>query len=99
MLALLPMAAIGAAQQTAPKLPPPDREEEPRLPDGRLQRDEILKADYDKSLQDAADLQRLSTELRIDLEKATAFVVPVQAIKKTEEIEKIAKRIRGRLKH
>jgi Xaa-Pro aminopeptidase len=98
VLAWLPVAAWGAAQQTPPKLPPPDKEDDPRLPDGRSQRDEILKADFDKSLQDAADLQRLSAELRSDLEKATAFVVPVQAIKKTEEIEKIAKRIRGRLK-
>jgi hypothetical protein len=93
------MAAFGVAQQptaTRPELP--DKEEENRLPNGKSQRDEILKSEYDKSLKDAAELQRLSNELRLDLEKATAFVMPVEAIKKTEEIEKIAKRIRGRLK-
>ena len=74
------------------------KEEESRLPNGKLQRDELLKSEYEKSLQDAADLQRLSNELRLDLEKNSAFVLSIPTIKKTEEIEKIAKRIRGRLK-
>ena len=101
VLAWLPMGAIVAGQQ----LPPPPRPAEAspegdiHLPNGKLQRDEILKSDYEKTLQDAADLQRLSKELQLDLEKASAFVVSYQTIKKTEEIEKIARRIRGRLKH
>jgi hypothetical protein len=71
---------------------------ETRLPNGKLQRDEILKAEYDKSLQDAAELIKLSEDLKADLEKNTAFVVSIPTIKKTEEIEKLAKRIRARLK-
>lgn len=71
---------------------------EARLPNGKLQRDEILKAEYDKSLQDATELIRLSEDLKGELEKNTAFVVSVSSIKKTEEIEKLAKRIRGRMK-
>lgn len=99
VLAWLAMASIGSAQQqTVPRPELPEKEDEARLPNGKSQRDEILKSDFDKSLQDAAELQRLSNELRLELEKATAFVMSVQAIKKTEDIEKIAKRIRGRLK-
>ncbi len=91
---------MAAAQQQPPQLPPPrdEKEEEVRLPNGKLQRDEMLKSEFEKSLQDAADLQRLANELRADLEKSTAFVVSFTTIKKTEEIEKIARRIRGRLK-
>ncbi len=78
--------------------PPKEKEEETRLPNGKLQRDEILKAEHEKSLKDADDLVRLAQELKADLEKAGSFVVPVQTIRRTEEIEKLAKRIRGRLK-
>ena len=70
-----------------------------RLPNGKSQRDAIAKAAYEKSLQDAADLVRLSEDLRTDIEKNKAFVVSVPAIKKTEEIEKLAKRIRSRMIH
>jgi hypothetical protein len=89
-----------AAQITRPpgQPPQPEQPDDGRLPNGKNQRDEIIKSEHEKSLQDAADMQRLCGELRLDLEKASAFVVSVQTIKKTEEIEKLAKRIRGRLK-
>ena len=69
-----------------------------RLPNGKLQRDEIVKSEYEKSLQDAAELIRLSEDLKADLEKNSAFVVSIPSIKRTEEIEKLAKRIRARMK-
>ena len=72
--------------------------EEPRLPDGRSQKEEILKAEHAKSLQDADELMKLSEELKTDLEKHDRHVVSVATLKKLEEIEKLAKRIRGRLK-
>ena len=84
----------GYAQQPDRPVPEP----EVRLPNGRLQRDEIVKSEYEKSLQDAADLIKLSEDLKADLEKNSAFVVSIPSIKKTEEIEKLAKRIRGRMK-
>ena len=37
-------------------------------------------------------------ELKTELEKNDRYVVSLAAIRKTEEIEKLAKRIRGRLK-
>lgn len=70
----------------------------PRLPDGRSQTEEILKADHAQNLKDAGELYRLSEELKIELEKNDRHVLSVGMLKKTEEIEKLAKRIRGRLK-
>jgi ATP-dependent helicase/DNAse subunit B len=80
---------------------PPSRSEEPaevRLPNGRLQKNEILKADHAKNLDDARDLTKLAEELKVQLEKNTEYVFSIAALKKTEEIEKVARRIRSRLK-
>jgi len=73
--------------------------EEPKtLPNGRNQIEEILKADHKKSLEDAAQLVRLSEDLKADLEKNDRHIVSVGSIKKTEEIEKLARRIRSRMR-
>ena len=76
----------------------PEPPEETRLPNGKLQRDEILKVEYEKSLEDSRELSRLADELKADLEKNDRYVLSISTIKKTEEIEKLAKRIRGRMK-
>src|SRR5689334_3431629 len=76
----------------------PKREEPVRLPSGKLQSDEIIKADHEKSLKDAGELLKLAEDLKIELEKNDAHVLSVGAVKKTEEIEKLAKRIRQRMK-
>ena len=68
-----------------------------RLPDGRSQNEEILKADHERNLKDAGELLKLAEELKIELEKNDRYVVSVGMLKKTEEIEKLSKRIRGRL--
>lgn len=96
------VAALGLAQlpnrpSADPNAPEP-RGSEARLPNGKLQRDEIIKAEYKKSLEDADELIKLAQDLKADLEKNTAFVVSIPSIKKTEDIEKLAKRIRGRMK-
>ena len=83
-----------------PVHPRPGQEpEDVRLPNGKLQRDEILKAEFQKSLDDARDLSKLADELKTDLEKNDRYVLSLATLKKTEEIEKLAKRIRDRLKH
>jgi len=69
-----------------------------KLPNGKLQRDEIAKADYKKNVEDAAELLKLAGELKADLDKDTAYVVSVKDMKRTEDIEKLARNIRGRLK-
>jgi len=75
------------------------REDTPvRLPNGKLQSEEILKDDYKKNLKDAQELIDLSESLKAGLEKGEQHVLSLGDIKKTEEIEKIARRIRGRMR-
>ena len=76
----------------------PGSEHEPRLPDGRSQREAMLKAEYKRTLKDAGLLVELAEELKAELEKNERHVLSVSSIKKAEEIEKLAGRIRKRLK-
>ncbi len=76
----------------------PRESEERRLPDGRSQTEAIAKAEFAKSLEDARELVRLAEALRAELEKNDRYVVSVASIQKTDQIEKLARRIRGRLK-
>lgn len=91
---LLPLLAQNPANQAAES----DRSAEVRLPNGKLQKDEMLKADHEQSVKDAAQLIELAEGLKRDLEKDDTHVLSLSSLKKTEEIEKLAKRIRSRLK-
>ena len=71
---------------------------EPKLPDGRSQKEEILKVDHQKSVEEAGELMKLSEELKIELERNDRHVLSVGMLKKLDEMEKLVKRIRGRLK-
>ena len=76
-----------------------DPDKEPvRMPNGTLQSDAILKVDHQSSLKDAAQLQKLSLELTIELEKNDRHVLSMQTLKKLDEMEKLVKRIRTRMK-
>jgi hypothetical protein len=72
--------------------------EDLRLPNGKKQRDEILKADYEKDRKDAQEMTNLARSFEEDLEKNDRFVLSVASLKKLDDIEKLTKRIRGRLK-
>jgi hypothetical protein len=69
-----------------------------KLPNGKFQRDEILKAEYRQNLKDAAQLVDLSQQLKQDLEKNDRFVLSLDDLKKTDDIEKLAKKIRSRMR-
>lgn len=92
-LALTPLAA----PQVRPDRQTPPTEGDVQLPNGKSQRDEILKADHQKDLKDAAQLIELAEQLKQELEKNDRHVLSLSSLKKTEEIEKLAKRIRSRL--
>jgi hypothetical protein len=96
VLLLVPLILF--PEQAPDHLPPPQKPSEVRLPNGKLQQEEILKEDHEKSVKDAAQLIELAEELKKDLEKDSTHVLSLSSLKKTEEIEKIAKRIRSRLK-
>ncbi|MGH9613380.1 MAG: hypothetical protein ACRD4P_09905 [Bryobacteraceae bacterium] len=101
VLLLLAMSAPAAQfpSNDNPEQPPPGKDVPLRLPNGKLQQDAIAKEDFQKNLADSRDLAKLAEDLKSELEKSDASIVSLSAIKKTEEIEKLAKRIRGRMKH
>ena len=92
------------AQEEAPQSPhrevpvPPNPDRDRKLPNGKSQNDAIAKAAHDQALKDTNNLITLAEQLRDELQKAGTYVVPVSSLKKTDEIEKLARRIRGRLK-
>src|SRR5262245_1512765 len=88
LLALL-APLVGVALQPPTRR---DRQDQPadgdtRLPNGKSQQDEILKAEHEKSLKDAAALIELAEQLKADLEKNDRHVLSIATLKKTEEIE------------
>lgn len=103
LLALAPgalLARLFAAQKPPDDITGPADAKQPeiRLPNGRKQQDEILKADYEQNLRDARDLVNLTRSFEEDLEKDDRFVLSVSLLKKLDDIERISKRIRGRMK-
>ena len=100
-LLLLPLA-LGLLFSQVDTPPRPHRQpEDPsdvKLPNGKSQQEEILKADYQKTLQDASELVKLAEQLQDDLIKEDRHVLSLASLKKTEDIEKLARKIRTRLK-
>ena len=100
-LLLLVPAAFAArlpAQTNPPPAPPGDQPEDVRLPNGKKQQDEILKAEYEKNVKDAQELVNIAKAFEEDLEKDDRFVLSVSSLKKLDDIEKLTKRIRSRMK-
>ncbi len=69
-----------------------------KLPNGKSQLDEIIRADYERNLKDAGELARLSEEIKEDLEKGDRYLVSLKTLKKLEDVEKLSKDIRQRLR-
>jgi cell division septation protein DedD len=77
---------------------PPNPDEDTKLPNGKSQKNEIAKQAHEQALKDANDLVAAAQQLRDELQNSGKYVVSMSSVKKTEEIEKLARRIRGRLK-
>jgi hypothetical protein len=100
-LLLLVPAAFGARFLPAQRNPPPPLDEPPediRLPNGKKQKDEILKAEYEQNVKDAQELLSIARSFEEDLEKDDRFVLSLSSLKKLDDMEKLTKRIRGRMK-
>jgi hypothetical protein len=98
---LAAMVLLGQApdEQQQHKLPvPPNPDEDTKLPNGKSQKDAIAKADHAQALKDVDQLITVAEQLRDELQKSGEHVVSISSVKKTEEIERLAKKIRGRLK-
>ena len=69
-----------------------------KLPNGKSQKDEILKAEHAQNMKDAQELVDLSEQLRDSLSKNDRYVLSLADLKKTDDIEKLVKKIRARLR-
>ena len=78
--------------------PTPKEPSDRKLPNGKSQSEEILKADHAKSLEDLRQIAELSQTLAADMERDTRHVLSLSSIRKTEEIEKLARRVRDRMR-
>src|SRR5450432_362708 len=97
-LLFLAVSTVALSQRGGPPPGPPD-EPEVRMPDGKSQKEEILKAEHQQNLKDAAELADLAEQLKADLEKNDRYILSMATLKKKDEIEKLVKRIRSRLRH
>ena len=77
---------------------PPNPNEDAKLPNGKSQKDAIAKQEHQQALKDVNELIGVAQQLREELQKSGEHVVSVASVKKTEEIERLARKIRGRLK-
>jgi hypothetical protein len=91
---------LGLSAASQRPAPPEQQEEQPdiTLPNGKSQREEILKQEHQKSLRDIARIQTLAGELKSDLEKNDYHVLSLSALKKAEELEKLARQVRNRMR-
>jgi hypothetical protein len=87
------------AEQNGRRTPPDDeKDEDTRLPNGKSQKDAISKQAHEEALKEVESLIQLAEDLHSELKRNGDFVVAISSLKKTEEIEKLARRIRGKLK-
>jgi hypothetical protein len=84
---LLAALSVPAVQE------PPDV----KLPNGKSQREEILKQDYQKTLREVGEIRELAADLEAELKEDGYNVLSVSALKKAERIEKLARGIRKRM--
>src|ERR1700685_1672976 len=92
---------LGSRLLPGQKVPPPTPAEPPedvRLPNGKKQQDEILKAEYEQNVKDAQELAKLARAFEEDLEKDARYVLSLSSLKNLDDMEKLTKRIRGRMK-
>jgi hypothetical protein len=100
VLSFAAVSCFAVAQRGGTRSPSSTEDEtDVRLPNGKVQRDEILKAEREQNLKDAAQLADLAEQLKQELEKNDRFVLSISTLKKTDEIEKLVRKIRSRLRH
>src|SRR5262249_52237986 len=99
-LLLMGPAALAASAQIpdGPRPAPNEKEPDLRLPNGKRQIDEILKSDYKQNLKEAHELSELASSFETELQKTDKFVLSLSMLKKLDDMERLVKRIRGRIR-
>jgi len=98
LAALLLAVALPLAAGQPPYPVQPSTNEPKKLPDGRLQSEAILKEDFKENLKDLDQMRTLVGAIEDDLKKNDRHVLSLKSLKNLEEIEKLSRRVRGRMK-
>ena len=59
----------------------------------------MLRASFEELQKDVERLAELANSLKEEITKSNEDVMPVEGLQKAEEIEKLAKKVQGRIKH
>lgn len=98
LLALTAQMARAQDRGTSPADLDKDAAGDVRLPNGKKQQDEIVKAAHAQNLKEARELAALAKQFADDLEKSDRFVLSVSSLKQLDELERRTRRIRDRMK-
>ncbi len=60
--------------------------------------DAILKADYEQNVKDARDLTALAHSIELDFDKNDQNVLSLSLLRKLDDMDKLTKRIRSRIR-
>ena len=71
---------------------------ERRLTNGQKQTDAILKADYELNIKDARALTALARSIELDFDKNDENVLSLGLLRKLDDVDKLTKRIRMRIR-
>lgn len=89
------MAAVAGAQE---QLPFPEHPHENEPPNMTAAMEAILKAEREKNLKDLEAMARLVEEVRAVTRKNEYYVISLESIRKLEQIEKLSRVVRNRMK-
>ena len=90
------LSAFAGAQQQQP-IQPDDESDRP-IPATSKQIEDMLKADHEKNLKDLEKMAKLVEEVQTDTRKNARDVISMKSIRSLEQIEKLSRTIRGRMK-
>jgi len=82
-------------EQTS-KRPSPDANDD--SPNSPMTPAKVLKYQHEETLKDIDKMVKLATEVQEEVEKAGENVLPLNTLKKLDEVERLARKIRGKLK-
>lgn len=85
-------------QPPAGRIPPVISGETTPPPPPSISR-KMLRASFEQLQKEVAELAELAAALKEEINQANEDVMPLSSVKKAEEIEKLAKKIQGRIKN
>jgi hypothetical protein len=105
LLRLVPVAFVSTLLPAQSQIPPAlpglreDGGDDLHLSESKKRQNAMVKADYDQNIKDARELIDVAKAFEEDLERDDKYILSLNSLKKLDEIDKLAKRIRGRMKH